>query len=221
MRLVSVREIDFFTINLVVFVFPLYPVLFYVFAALTVAAGVMVVTARNPVHAVLFLVLTFFTTAVLWMLLRAEFLSLVLIFVYVGAVMTLFLFVIMMLDIDRARFREKFVHFLPIGLLILIALVGLMAFVVSPAHLSESAKGLQAVASDYNNTAEMGTLLYTDYIFPFEVAGLILLVAIIAAITLAFHGRKRNTKSQKIGEQQAATKQSRLKVVSMKTENKQ
>lgn len=201
--------------------FPLYPVLFYVFAALTVAAGVMVVIARNPVHAVLFLVLTFFTTAVLWMLLRAEFLSLVLIFVYVGAVMTLFLFVIMMLDIDRARFREKFVHFLPIGLLILIALVGLMAFVVSPAHLGDSAKGLPAVAADYNNTAEMGNLLYSDYIFPFEVAGLILLVAIIAAITLAFHGRRRNTKAQKISEQQSATKQDRLKVVTMKTENKQ
>ncbi len=200
--------------------FPIYPVVFYVFATVLIAAAVMVVVSRNPVRAVLFLVLAFFASSVLWMLLHAEFLSLVLIFVYVGAVMTLFLFVIMMLNIDLSQLKERFVRFLPLGLLVLVALVGLMALTVSPSHLDQAAQGLKPFAADYNNTREMGNLLYTDYIFPFEVAGLILLVAIIAAITLAFHGRKKNTKAQNIDQQQRTRKQDRLRIVKLDSEKK-
>ncbi len=200
--------------------FPIYPFLFYFFAAMLVAVALMVVISRHPVRAVLFLVAAFFASAVLWMLLRAEFLSLVLIFVYVGAVMTLFLFVIMMLNSDLSYLKAKFVRFLPLGLLVLMTLVALMAWAVAASDLGYSAKGLPPVPETYHNTEAMGVLLYTHYIFPFEVAGLILLVAIIAAISLAFHGRKANTRSQTIREQHRASKQDRLRIVKVEGEKK-
>ncbi|OGO94515.1 MAG: NADH:ubiquinone oxidoreductase subunit J [Coxiella sp. RIFCSPHIGHO2_12_FULL_42_15] len=199
-------------------VFPIYPVIFYVFAVILVTAATLVITARNPVRSILFLVLAFVASAVLWMLIQAEFLALVLIFVYVGAVMTLFLFVVMMLNIDLSYLKEKFVRYLPLGLVAMILLVVFMVVAVSPRHLGVAHQTLLHFGSDYNNTQSMGTLLYTDYILPFEIAGLILLVAIVAAITLAFHGRKPGTKSQHLNEQHKAQKQTRLRLVKMKAE---
>lgn len=198
--------------------FPIYQVLFFIFAGILLLAATMVITARNPVFAILFLVLAFFASAILWMMMQAEFLSLVLIFVYVGAVMTLFLFVVMMLNVDLSRIREKFVRYLPLGIIVMVLLIASMVVVVSPKHLGITANQLPMVSSDYQNVQAMGLLLYTQYLYPFEIAAVILLVAIIAAITLAFHGRKPNTKSQKITVQLAAKKADRLHIVKMKAE---
>lgn len=200
--------------------FPIYKVVFFIFAAVLIAAAVMVITSRNPVRAILFLVLAFFASAVLWMMLQAEFLSLVLIFVYVGAVMTLFLFVVMMLNIDLSKLQEKFVRYLPFGLVVMVLLVGTMILVVSPKHLPATTSHLKLFPANYSNVKAMGILLFTDYLYPFEIAAVILLVAMIAAITLAFHGRKPNTKSQKISEQLKAQKKDRLRIVKMKAEKK-
>lgn len=177
------------------------------------------VSSRNPVHAALFLVLAFFASAVLWMLLQAEFLSLLLIFVYVGAVMTLFLFVIMMLDIDPSTMRKKFAHYLPFALIVIALLVGTILLVISPEHLKEASVLPAQYPANYNNTKVMGTLLFTQYIYPFEIAAAILLVAMISAITLAFHGRKPGSKSQKISEQLRANKRDRLRIVDIKAED--
>ena len=198
--------------------FPIYSVVFYVFAVVLLASAVMVVISRNPVRSILFLVLAFFASAILWMMLQAEFLSLVLIFVYVGAVMTLFLFVVMMLNIDLSKMREKFVRFLPVGVVVMLLLIAAMIVVVSHKHLPISGHRLPMLPADFSNVKAMGSLLYTQYLYPFEIAAVILLVAIIAAITLAFHGRKPGTKSQKISEQLKAQKKDRLRVVKMKVE---
>jgi NADH-quinone oxidoreductase subunit J len=200
--------------------FPIYQVVFYVFAVILLGAAFMVIISRNPVRAVLFLVLAFVASAGLWLMIQAEFLALVLIFVYVGAVMTLFLFVVMMLNIDLSYLKEKFVKFLPIGIIAMLALIVLMVITVSPKHLGLAKGTFKPFGANYNNTQAMGTLLYTDYILPFEIAGLILLVAIISAITLAFHGRKPGTKTQNINKQHQASKKDRLRVVSMKAEKK-
>lgn len=198
---------------------PMVPVIFYSFATLMILAAMLVISVRNPVHSVLCLVLTFFCAAVLWMLLQAEFLALVLLFVYVGAVMTLFLFVVMMLNIDLARMKEQFVRYLPYGIVVLAAFVGIMVMVVLPHHSVMFAAPAAAVSADTSNTVSIGMQLFTQHVLAFEIAGLILLVAIIAAITLAFHGRKPGTKSQKIAQQHAATKRERLRLVSMKADN--
>ncbi len=199
--------------------FPIYQVVFFVFAIIAIAAATMVVFSRNPVRAILFLVLTFFASAVLWMMLQAEFLALVLIFVYVGAVMTLFLFVVMMLNIDLSRLKEKFVRYLPFGLLALILLVGLMAFVASPEHLGAlGLTHLERFGPEYSNTKVMGMLLYTDFLYPFELAAVILLVAIISSITLVFNGRRKDAKGQDVSKQHQASKKGRLRVVKMKAD---
>ncbi len=200
--------------------FPTYEVVFYIFAVIPIASAVMVIVSRNPVRAVLFLVLCFVASAVLWMMLQAEFLSLVLIFVYVGAVMTLFLFVVMMLNVDLSNIKEKFIHYLPLGIIAMGLLVAIMIYSIMPKHTNLMNLTLHRFGPNYNNTKEMGTLLYTNYIFPFEIAGLILLVAIVAAITLAFYGRKPGTKSQKISEQLKANKQDRMRIINMKAEKK-
>ena len=199
--------------------FPIHQVVFYVFSAVLIASAVMVISARNPVHNVLFLVLAFFASAVLWMLLQAEFLSLVLIFVYVGAVMTLFLFVVMMLNIDLSAMRQKFVRYLPFGLLVIVLLVGTILFVIGPKHLKEAATLPAYYPADYNNTKVMGTLLFTEYLYPFEIAAVILLVAIIAAIALAYRGRKPDNKAKKVPEQLKARKQDRLRIVDIKADD--
>lgn len=200
--------------------FPVYEIIFFIFAAVLIATAAMVVASRNPIHAVLFLVLSFFVSAVLWMIMQEEFLSLVLIFVYVGAVMTLFLFVVMMLNIDLFNPQKKFVRFSPFVLVTMVLFVSMMIHIISPRHYFQLAFAhLPQTEPDFSNVKAIGSLLYVDYFYPFEIAAVILLVAIISAITIAFHGRKPNTKYQRIREQLAAEKKNRLRVIKMKTGN--
>jgi NADH-quinone oxidoreductase subunit J len=194
---------------------------FYFFAAIMLFSGLRVITARNPVHAALFLVLAFFTAAVIWMLLKAEFLAIVLVLVYVGAVMVLFLFVVMMLDINLDRMREGFWSYLPLG-----ATVGLLMIVEMSLVLGGRYFGLAAMpappapAKGYSNTKELGRLLYTDYVYPFELAGVVLLVAIIAAIALTLR-RRKDTKGQDPGKQVAVRRADRVRLVAMPSEKDQ
>ncbi|MET0101433.1 MAG: NADH-quinone oxidoreductase subunit J [Sedimenticola sp.] len=194
--------------------------LFYVFAAILVFAATMVITQRNPVHSALFLVLAFFSSACIWMLAEAEFLAIVLVLVYVGAVMVLFLFVVMMLDIDVETLRAGFISYLPVGLLVAVAMAVEIFLVVGPANFGlESYAAPVARAADYNNTAEIGNVLYTVYMYPFEIAAVILLVAIIAAIGLTMRSRPDN-KSQNPSEQVKVKKgPDRVRVVSMEAED--
>lgn len=162
---------------------------FYAASALVVFAGVMMITSRNPVPSALYLVLAFVGSAALWILLEAEFLGLILIFVYVGAVMTLFLFVVMMLNLDVKHLKRNFVKHLPIAALTVAGMVGLMIFVLSPGHF-----GLMIPAHHgpfYSNLKELGDVLYTEYALAFEVAAIILLVAIVAAISLSHLGKTK------------------------------
>lgn len=198
--------------------FPTYEVVFFIFATVLIAAAIMVILSRNSVHSVLFLVLAFFSSAVLWMMMQAEFLALVLIFLYTGAVMTLFLFVVMMLNIDFSNIEEKFVRFLPFALISISLLTITMVIVVSPNHFGIASVPLPHVPANFSNVKAMGRLLYTDYLYPVEISAVILLVAIIAAITLSFHGRKPDTKTQRIPEQLKVKKSDRLRVVKMKVE---
>lgn len=190
--------------------------IFWIFSAILLFAALMVILARNPVKCVLFLVLAFVASSVLWMMLQAEFLSLVLIFVYVGAVMTLFLFVVMMLNIDLAPLKEGFVRYLPLGFIVTAGLAGLILYTITPEHfpLATNAQLIPA-PSDYSNVKELGEVLYTQYVYPFEIASALLLVAIVAAISLAFRG-KQNSKSQNITEQLSARKEDRYYVVNLK-----
>jgi NADH-quinone oxidoreductase subunit J len=192
-------------------------IVFYVFAALAVFAAVRVITARNPVHAVLFLVLAFISTAGIWMLLEAEFLAITLVLVYVGAVMVLFLFVVMMLDINLVRLRENFWRWLPFGAALASLLAFEMIFVLGAPGTSA---GMEPVkhAADYSNTKELGRLIYTDYVYPFEIAAVLLLVAMVAAIALT-QRRRKDAKSQVISEQLAANKADRLRLVKMPSDN--
>ena len=176
---------------------------FYMFAAVAIAAGVMVISARNPVHSVLFLILAFFNSAGLFVLLGAEFLAMVLVVVYVGAVAVLFLFVVMMLDINFVRMREGFLQYLPIGALIgLVLLVELIlalgTWALSPTDIAAAAQ--QPVPPGVSNVEALGDLFYTDYFYLFQAAGLILLVAIIGAITLTLRHRP-TVRRQRISEQ--------------------
>jgi NADH-quinone oxidoreductase subunit J len=164
--------------------------LFYVLAAITLVAAGMVITRRNPVHAVLYLVLAFISSAALWVLLEAEFLGIVLILVYVGAVMVLFLFVVMMLDVDIATLRAGFIRYLPLGALIGVVLALEIFLIVGPGNfgLESFPKPLPA-GPEVSNTEELGILLYTLFVYPFEIAAVILLVAIVAAIRLTLRRR--------------------------------
>lgn len=164
--------------------------LFYCFAAITLLAAGMVITRRNPVHAVLYLVLAFVSSAGLWILLEAEFLGIVLILVYVGAVMVLFLFVVMMLDVEIATLRAQYIHYLPLGLLIAAVMAVQIFLVVGPGRfgLEQFAKP-PAAPADFSNTEALGLALYTQYLYPFEIAAAILLVAILAAIRLTLRRR--------------------------------
>jgi NADH-quinone oxidoreductase subunit J len=193
---------------------------FWVFAAILVIAAVCVIMARNPVHSALFLVLAFFTAAALWMLLRAEFLAITLVLVYVGAVMVLFLFVVMMLDINLDRMREGFWSYLPLGATIAVLMIVEMALVLGGRYF-----GLQALPAPpdsdpgYSNTKELGRLLYTDYAYPFELAAVLLLVAIVVAIALTLRKRK-DTKYQDPVKQTAVKRAERVRLVSMPSEKK-
>lgn len=192
---------------------PIHDIIFYVFAALLVISATLVITSKNPVKAVLFLVVSFFASAILWMLMQAEFLSLVLIFVYVGAVMTLFLFVVMMLRIDQSLLKVSFVRTYPLGLLVLLLLVGIAFYVFSFKHWPLANQMPTHYGADYSNVIVMGTLLFTKYLYAFELAAVLLLIGMVSAIAMAFHGKKPDTKAQKISEQLAANKQDRLRII--------
>ena len=189
-------------------------IIFYVFAVSTVTSACAVVTVRNPVHAALSLVLTFFTSAVIWMTLEAEFLAISLVLVYVGAVMVLFIFVVMMLDINIARMREGFVRYLPLGLAVAAIMLMMMLSVVTSDVFVMDVGSEPVHAADYSNTKELGTVLYTEYVFAFEIAAVILLVAIIAAISLTMRKRAK-TKYQSPSEQMKVRKGDRLRIVKM------
>jgi NADH-quinone oxidoreductase subunit J len=189
-------------------------VVFYLFAAVLVLSGVRVVTARNPVHGALFLVLAFFTAAALWLLLRAEFLAIVLVVVYVGAVMVLFLYVLMMLDIDIERVREGYWRNLPLALLVGGIMVAEMVAVLANRYFATRVQELPPGAS---NTQQLGRILYTDYAYAFEIAAVVLLVAIIAAIALTLRARK-DTRRQDPSEQVRARPAERVRLVSMPSE---
>lgn len=210
-------------------------IVFYFFAILAVCSAFMVISQNNPVRCVLFLVLTFFASAALWILMEAEFLALILVLVYVGAVMTLFLFVVMMLNIDTESMKSHFLRYMPFGLIIVALFTGLL-MVAIPSDLFQSQKGgeqsfmqegsqlLDAVPSNgpvpqinYSNSEALGMVLYTDYFLAFELAAVLLLVAIIAAITLVHTGAVRS-KRQNIKAQIMTSSKDRVKLVTMKSE---
>ena len=213
---------------------------FYVFAALAIVSALMVITQNNPVRCVLFLVLTFFASAVLWIIAEAEFLSLILILVYVGAVMTLFLFVVMMLDIDIESMKSHFAKHLPFGLIIVALLTGILMVAIpsgtfkgtveqkatpsisaqTDIQLIDTSTGLEEInQKEVSNTEQLGLVLYTDYVLAFELAAAILLVAIIAAITLA-HRKLVRSKRQDIVKQLMTQRDDRVTLVKIKPEHK-
>ena len=188
---------------------------FYFFATILVLSAIAVITVRNPVHAALFLVLAFFTSAAIWLLLEAEFLGIALVLVYVGAVMVLFLFVVMMLDVNIVKMRAGFARYLPVGMLVGIIMAAEMIVV-----LNESAFDVQRPqpkSAQYSNTQELGELLFTEYVYPFEIAGVILLVAIIAAIALTVRKRTRS-KRQHSSRQINVDRKSRVRLASLDKE---
>ncbi len=189
-------------------------VVFYLFGAVLLISGLAVITARNPVHGALFLVLAFFTAAALWLLLQAEFLAIALVVVYVGAVMVLFLFVVMMLDINFERVREGFWRNLPLALIVGGVMVWEMITILAFRIWGVEPKQLPA---GYSNTKELGRILYTDYAYAFEVAAVILLVAIIAAISLTLR-RRKDSHYQDPAEQVRARPKERVRLVSMPAE---
>ena len=190
-------------------------IVFYSFAAWLIFSAIMVISSKHSVKAALFLVLTFVSASAIWLLLEAEFLAISLIVVYVGAVMVLLLFVVMMLDVDYAALRQGFVKKLPIALIISLAFFALLYnFITHGDFSSENYPIPVAKSADYSNIKELGRVLYTEYVIAFEIAAVILLVAIIAAIALTFRGR-RNRKVQNISKQLQANKKNRLKVLKM------
>ncbi|HET7671286.1 MAG TPA: NADH-quinone oxidoreductase subunit J [Burkholderiales bacterium] len=189
-------------------------VVFYAFGAVLLLSGLRVITARNPVHGALFLVLAFFTAAALWLLLQAEFLAITLVVVYVGAVMVLFLFVVMMLDINLERVREGFWRNLPLALIVGVIMVWEMITVLAYRYWGTAPRQLPP---GYSNTRELGLILYTDYAYAFEIAAVVLLVAIIAAIALTLR-RRKDSRAQDPSEQVRAKRADRVRLVSMPSE---
>jgi len=187
---------------------------FFIFGAVLLVSGMLVITARNPVHGVLFLVLAFFTAAAIWLLLRAEFLAIALVVVYVGAVMVLFLFVVMMLDINLERVREGFWRNLPLALVVGGIMVLEMVAVLANRTFGAGAGQFPA---GYSNTKALGRVLYTEYAFAFEIAAVLLLVAIISAIALTLR-RRKDSRAQDPSLQVRARPQDRVRLVSMKAE---
>jgi NADH-quinone oxidoreductase subunit J len=187
---------------------------FYILATVLLVSGVLVITARNPVHGVLFLVLAFFNAAGIWLLLRAEFLAIALVVVYVGAVMVLFLFVVMMLDINLERVREGFWRNLPLALVVGGIMVFEMVAVLANRYYGAVPRD---VPPGYSNTKELGRVLYTDYAYAFEIAAVLLLVAIIAAIALTLR-RRKDSRAQDVSAQIAARREDRVRLVSMPSE---
>jgi NADH-quinone oxidoreductase subunit J len=193
-------------------------ILFWAFSAVLVGAALGVILSRNPVHSVLYLVLCFFNAAVLWLLIEAEFLAIALVLVYVGAVMVLFLFVVMMLDINIEQLREGFARNAPLGALVALIMVIELAYVLWVRRLGIGLPGETAPAADgASNTAEIGAVLYTDYVYPFQLAAIVLLIAIVAAISLTLR-RRPGHKVQDISAQVGVRAVDRVRLVSMPAE---
>ncbi len=195
-------------------------IFFYLFAAACIASAILVVTARNPVHSVLFLIIAFVNASGLFILLGAEFLAMILIVVYVGAVAVLFLFVVMMLDVDFAELRQGFLNYLPVGFLVGAILLAELLFIVGAwvigAGVPEAITAPIPVASDISNTQALGLVLYTRYVYFFEAAGVILLVAMIGAIVMTLHHRP-DVKRQNVGAQVARRRANAIDVVKVKS----
>jgi NADH-quinone oxidoreductase subunit J len=210
--------------------------IFYIFSGLAIIAALLVVTQNNPVRCVLFLVLAFFASTVLWILVKAEFLALILILVYVGAVMTLFLFVVMMLNIDIESMRKHFLRYVPFGLILVALLTSLLLVaiprnffdtgtevsvainqVVEGIDIDETPSTIPKQHQELSNTERLGMVLYTNYVFAFELAAVILLVAIVAAITLV-HRAPIRSKRQNIVEQIMTRRDERVELIKMKPE---
>ncbi len=194
---------------------------FYAFAAILVFAALRVITSRNPVHAALWLVLSFFSAAGVWMLLQAEFLAIVLVLVYVGAVMVLFLFVVMMLDVNFDRMRERFRSYIPVGATVGILVLVEMALVLIGGYLVPGSAPVPSPApANFSNTRALGLQIYTDYAYPLEIAAVLLLVAIIAAIALT-HRERRESKYQNPSEQVKVRAKDRLRILRMPSEKRE
>lgn len=193
-------------------------IVFYIFAGFLIASAMLVITVRNPVHAALSLVLAFFSSSAIWLLLESEFLAITLVLVYVGAVMVLFLFVVMMLDINVAELREGFTRALPAGIAVAIAMIVVMGGIVSEGFKDQQNLNLVTYGPGFSNTKLLGQELYTNYLYPFEIAGAILLVAIIAAISLTMR-KRRDTKAQNPGEQVSVKRDERIRIVKMAAED--
>lgn len=189
-------------------------IIFYFFACMAILGGSLVIISRNTVRAVLCLVLTFFAVAGLWLMLEAEFLAVTLVLVYVGAVMVLFLFVVMMLDVELASIRQGFAHYLPLGLCVSVLVVVSLLFAVGPKNFSQEFHPGVEAATSINNVKMLGEILYTHFLYPFELAGVLLLVSIVAAIGLTFRGR-RGTLAPEPSKQVLVTKSDRLRLVKM------
>jgi len=191
--------------------------LFYGFAAILVIAALGLITSRNPVHSALFLVLAFFQSAMLWLLMEAEFLAVVLLLVYVGAVMVLFLFVVMMLDINMERMREGYTRYMPLGIGVAVVVILEIGNVIW--FRSQDLPFLtvpEPHPAGYSNTKELGSVLYTEYVYAFELAAFVLLLAIVAAITLTMR-RRPGLKTQNIAEQVAVRREDRVRLVQMES----
>ncbi|MEE9309745.1 MAG: NADH-quinone oxidoreductase subunit J [Cocleimonas sp.] len=191
--------------------------IFYLFSSVTLLSAVAVVTVRNPIYSALFLILAFFSSAATWILLEAEFLGVVLVLVYVGAVMVLFLFVIMMLDIQIDTLKEGFIRYLPVGLLVAVAVAAEMILVVKSDVFKVDIPA--PVPLNVDNTKALGEVLYTEYVFPFEIAAVILVVAIIAAIVLTLR-RRKGVKKQDQSKQVRTRREDRIRMVKMKAEKR-
>lgn len=195
-------------------------VLFYVFAAVLLVSALGVIMSKNPVYSALYLVLSFVTSAFLWMLIEAEFLAIVLVLVYVGAVMVLFLFVVMMLDINVEELRRGFTRYAPLGVIVTVVVgVEVVGVVVAKRFGLDVTKGAAPLPADYSNTGELGTLLYTKYLYAFEIAAVILLIAIVAAISLTMR-KRTGLKVQDISAQVAVNARDRVRVVKMPPEKR-
>ena len=192
-------------------------ILFYVFSSILLVAALGVIFSKNPIHSIMFLVGAFFQSAVLWLLIEAEFLAIVLVLVYVGAVMVLFLFVVMMLDINVEEAKSSIAKYTPFGLLIAGLMIVELMQVIKLRSANQTLQGFSINPPDYSNTESLGSVLYTEHVYAFEIASVILLLAIVAAITLTMRKRP-GLKAQDIAKQVAVDPKDRLKIIKMKSE---
>ncbi|WP_246168971.1 NADH-quinone oxidoreductase subunit J [Coxiella endosymbiont of Amblyomma sculptum] len=190
----------------------MYGFVFFVFSIVLVSAAVMVVALQNTVYAVFFLILVFFSSAVLWIMMQSEFLALVLIFIYVGAIMTLFLFVVMSLNTAFFGEQKRFTRFLSPSAISILLLISIMAVLINSHRFGMNIVSLHCASSDFSSVRVVGNLLYTSYLYPLEISAIVLLVATIAAVTLVLY-RSDNIKMQRVSEQLQVTKSDRLQII--------